>query len=86
MQLLNQILGEYHAVSFVFIRSLEFLDDARNDDEIVFGASWRGGGRDGDDVFDDSTVTTRLSRKERGSASSTTTREGDVYRVVDLAS
>jgi hypothetical protein len=35
-------LGEYHAASFVFTRFLGFLDDARNDDEIDSGASWRG--------------------------------------------
>ena len=31
-----------HAASFVFTRFLGFLDDARNDDEIECGASWRG--------------------------------------------
>jgi hypothetical protein len=40
IQLWCRALGEYHAASFVFIRFLGFLDDARNDDEIVFGASW----------------------------------------------
>jgi hypothetical protein len=35
-------LGKYYDASFVFTRLLGFLDDARNDDEIESGASWRG--------------------------------------------
>jgi hypothetical protein len=40
VQPLRRALGEYHAANFVFTRLLGFLDDARNDDEIEFGASW----------------------------------------------
>jgi hypothetical protein len=39
----RQALGKYHAASFIFAWFLGFLDDARNDDEIESGASWRGG-------------------------------------------
>jgi hypothetical protein len=42
VQPLRRALGEYHAANFVFTRRLGFLDDARNDDEIESGASWRG--------------------------------------------
>jgi hypothetical protein len=33
-------LGEYHAASFVFARSMGFLNDIWNDDEIESGACW----------------------------------------------
>jgi hypothetical protein len=39
IQLLCRALGEYHAVSFVFIRFLGFLDDARNDDDLRLKSS-----------------------------------------------
>ena len=32
--------GKYRAASFVFTRFLGFIADTRNDDEIVFEASW----------------------------------------------
>jgi hypothetical protein len=60
-------LGEYHPASFVFTRLLGFLNDAQNNDDLRLksGAGWWGGGRAGDDGFDDSTVndaTTRWGR------------------------
>jgi hypothetical protein len=39
---LRRALREYHAANFVFTRLLGFLDDAWNDDEIEYGASWQG--------------------------------------------
>ena len=33
------MLGEYRAASFVFIRSLGFLDDVRNDDDLRLKSS-----------------------------------------------
>jgi hypothetical protein len=42
VQLLRRVLGERHAANSVFTRFLGFLDDAQNDDEIEFNASWRG--------------------------------------------
>jgi hypothetical protein len=39
VQLLCRALGEYHAASFVFIRFLGFLDDARNDDDLRLKSS-----------------------------------------------
>jgi hypothetical protein len=47
IQAICRALEEYRAASFVFVRFLGFLDNARNDDEIEFGASWRDGIRAG---------------------------------------
>jgi hypothetical protein len=91
IQAICRALGEYRAASFVFIRSLGFLDDARNDDDLRLKSSTEYLIRDaqGPHLFLSKvrdSWSTRSSREERGSPGSTTIRESDIYGAVGLAS